>query len=141
MEKMNLFNLDNTDKTTKPEYLLMNKDNVIASFHVDDLLDAIVIDEEYKKLPDWYGDLETFITNRRAPKHRENIEKLLKLSGCDTIKGFLDVSHALSLVDTFWVKPIDSDLNWNKISLFQHPFNEVIAKTALTGNYALGANL
>lgn len=133
MEKMNLFNLDNTDKTAKPEYLLMNKDNVIASFHVDDLLDAIVINKEYKKLPDWYEDLETFITNRRAPKHRENIEKLLKLSGCDTIKGFLDVSHALSLVDTFWVKPIDSDLNWNKISLFQHPFNEVIAKTAFEG--------
>lgn len=41
----------------------------------------------------------------------------------------------------FWVKPIDSDLNWNKISLFQHPFNEVIAKTALMGNCVLGANL
>ena len=43
------------------------------------------------------------------------------------------MSHALSLVDTFWVKSVDSDLDWNKISLFRHPFNEVIAKTAFEG--------
>ena len=117
----------------KSEYYLMNKDNIIASFHVDDLLDSVVIDKKYKKLPEWYNKLGAFISNRRAPKHRENIEKLLRLSGCDTIRGFLDVSHALSLVDTFWVKSVDSDLDWNQISLFRHPFNEVIAKTAFEG--------
>lgn len=28
----------------------------------------------------------------------DNIERLLKESGCDTIQGYLDITHALSLV-------------------------------------------
>lgn len=114
-------------------YYLMNKDVVIAKFSVDEVLDFIDIEEQYVKLPEWFGDLRTFIRNRRAPKQRENIEELLKLSGCDTLTGFLEISHALSLVDTFWVKGTDSELSWKDVSLYTHPFNEVIAKTAFEG--------
>lgn len=114
-------------------YYLMNKDEVIAKFSVDQMMDTIAIEEQYEQLPEWYGDLRNFIRNRRAPKHRENIKELLKLSGCDTMKGYLDISRALSLVDTFWVKQTDSNLTWNDVSLYTHPFNEVIAKTAFEG--------
>ena len=47
--------------------------------------------------------------------------------------GFLQISHALSLIDTFWVKPANSNLTWKDISLYTHDFNEVIAKTAFEG--------
>lgn len=114
-------------------YYLLNKDQIIAKFSVDPLLSEPVIEDQYTELPSWYGKLDTFITNRRAPKHRENIKKLLELSGCDTLEGFLNISHALSLVDTFWVKPVDSVLEWKDVSLYTHPFNEVIAKTAFEG--------
>lgn len=63
----------------------------------------------------------------------KNIRELLKVSGCDSIQGYLDITHALSLIDTFWVKPVDSDLRWEKISLFRNSFNETIAKTAFEG--------
>ena len=36
----------------EPKYLLLNKDEVIASFHVDGLTDNIVIDKEYQNLSD-----------------------------------------------------------------------------------------
>ncbi|KSV58745.1 hypothetical protein [Acetivibrio ethanolgignens] len=114
-------------------YYLLNKDELIAKFTVDPLLQEAEIVEQFQTLPEWYGAVGGFIVNRRAPKHRENIEKLLKLSGCDTLTGFLDVSHALSLVDTFWVKPVESTLEWKDVSLYTHPFNEVIAKTAFEG--------
>ena len=114
-------------------YYLMNKNEKIAKFSVDELSELIHIDEQYVELPVWYGDLRTFIRNRRAPKHRENIEKLLEMSGCDTLQGFLDISHALSLIDTFWVKPVESRLEWEDLSLYTHPFNDVIAKTAFEG--------
>ena len=48
-------------------------------------------------------------------------------------RDFLDISHALSLIDTFWVKPVDSRLEWEDLSLYTHPFNDVIAKTAFEG--------
>lgn len=114
-------------------YLLLNKNQKIAKFSVDKVFDIITIEEQYIKLPSWYGDLGTFIQNRRAPKHRENIEKLLQQSGCSTLSGFLNISHALSLIDTFWVKDEHINLDWEAVSLFTHPFNEVIAKTAFEG--------
>lgn len=115
------------------QYYLLNKDRRIAQFHIDVLLDAAVIDKQFEQLPEWFGDLDVFIANRRAPRHRENIKELLEISGCDTLKGFIDVSHALSLVDTFWVKPVSSQLEWKDVSLYTHPFNETIAKTAFEG--------
>lgn len=114
-------------------YLLLNKNQKIAKFSVDKVFDTITIEEQYIKLPSWYGDLDTFIQNRRAPEHRENIEELLQQSGCNTLSGFLNISHALSLIDTFWVKYEHSNLDWEAVSLFTHPFNEVIAKTAFEG--------
>lgn len=117
----------------EPEYVLMNKNVEIASFGISDVLESITVVEQYVKLPDWIRDLDVFITNRRAPKHRENMERLLRESGCNTLRGFLDITHALSLVDTFWVRPVCSQLTWEKMSLYTHPFNEVIAKTAFEG--------
>lgn len=114
------------------KYLLMNKDELIAHFHVNEY-DRIVIDKVDTELPDWVGNLSPFIENRKAPKSRENIEELLKESGCDTNKGYLDITHALSLIDTFWVKPEESSLQWKDVSLYTHEFNETIAKTAFEG--------
>lgn len=129
MKSMNFFKQEDR----KPEYYLLNKDKIIASFYVNDILQTANVVKHYEELPKHYGKTEIFIRNRRAPKHRENINELLKISGCDDFRGFLNISHALSLIDTFWVKPIDSDLTWDKVSLFTHPFNEVIAKTAFEG--------
>lgn len=128
--------LDYLDSVNKAgEFYLMNKNEVLAKFDIVGAgeLERVRILESYWKPPSWLGDVGKFITNRRAPKQRENIEELLKLSGCDTIAGYLYVTHALSLVDTFWVKPVSSILEWNNVSLFTNPFNEVVAKTAFEG--------
>lgn len=123
------------DKPNKNhDFLLLNKDTVLAEFHVNDLfVNNIIIDKVYWDMPGWIDNLSLFISNRRAPKQRENIRELLELSGCDTVLGYLQISHALSLIDTFWVKPKDSTLSWNDVSLYTHEFNEVIAKTAFEG--------
>lgn len=127
MKKMDAFGQE------QKNYYLLNKDKILASFHVDPILDEIIVDSIRVELPFWIGNLRAFIANRRAPKNRENIEQLLRESGCDTIQGYLDITHALSLVDTFWVKPQSSKLVWEEVSLYTHPFNETIAKTAFEG--------
>ena len=62
---------------------------MLAKFHVagKGALEEIIIDEQFVELPNWIGDLSDFIVNRRAPKQREHIAKLLELSGCNTIYG------------------------------------------------------
>lgn len=121
------------DSVSNPEYILMNKNVEIASFAINDVIDSINVVKQFAKLPYWISDLDTFIQNRRAPKHRENIAQLLQQSGCNTLRGFIDITHALSLIDTFWVRPIGSKLTWEQVSLYTHKFNEVIAKTAFEG--------
>ncbi len=114
------------------EYILMNKDVEIAEFRVNEW-GEVEIQQVLIVLPRWMNDLESFISNRRAPKHRENIAQLLQEAGCATLQGYLDITHALSLIDTYWVKPVGSLLKWKDVSLYTHEFNEVIAKTAFEG--------
>lgn len=134
MDTMHIF--DNEFSNVEEHYfLLLNKNEVLLKFKVVGIgsLEQIKIVDEYKELPFWITNKEAFIRNRRAPKNRENISELLHNSGCDTILGYLSITHALSLIDTFWVKPEDSDLTWEHVSLFTHEFNEVVAKTAFEG--------
>ena len=126
LERCNVFASD------RKEYYLLNKNVKIARFYINELGTPTIV-EQCIKLPYWLDDLSIFITNRRAPKNRENIEELLRISGCDTLEGYLDVTHSLSLIDTFWVKPVDSLLAWEDVSLYTHSFNETIAKTAFEG--------
>lgn len=130
LESLNTFNSTNDRK-----FYFLNKNQLLARFHVEGtgILEGIVIDKQLEKMPKWIGELNEFIVNRRAPKKRENIAKLLEMSGCDTIYGWLSVTHALSLIDTYWVKPVDSKLTWEQVSLYTHEFNEVVAKTAFEG--------
>ena len=116
------------------DYLLMNKNEVVAKFTLEIKSGLVrIINIHAMRLPFWIKDVGNFITHRSAPRGREHINELLVRSGCDNIKGFLDVTHALSLTDTFWVKHTDSGLNWEDVSLFSNPFNEVVAHTAFDG--------
>lgn len=47
----------------------------------------------------------------------------------DTPDGFLQMSHALGLNDTLWVRPEASTLRWADISLYANPFNDIAART------------
>lgn len=122
------------DDLKETNYNLMNKDEVVASFSLQTSGEFTKIcNVKAFRLPYWVKDFGRFIQHRSAPRGREHIQELLSRSGCNNLQGFLDITHALSLTDTFWVKHTDSNLSWSKVSLFRNPFNEVIAHTAFDG--------
>ena len=116
-------------------YLLLNKDIVWLSFRCErnEYLEVTAQEEVWytEKRPFGYTNLTDFLERRKAPKHRAHIAELLKQYGCQELDGYLDVTHALSLNDTFWVKRVDSPLKWREVSLYRNPFNEVISEAAL----------
>lgn len=118
-------------------YLLLNRDRPVLEFSSQrDSFEEPVFQEqiwlsEYR--PIGYKNLNTFLERRKAPKHREHIRVLLQQYECDDMEGFLQVTHALSLNDTFWVKPINSTLTWDDVSLYSNEFDEVISQTAFDG--------
>ena len=123
---------------TKTEYVLMNKDSAILSF----LCSRNEFDEpSFQELfwqvayrPIGYKSLISFLERRKAPKHREHIQRLLERYGCDDLEGFLNVTHAVSLNDTFWVKKADSDLTWDQVSLYRNEFDQLISEAAFDGS-------
>lgn len=62
-----------------------------------------------------------------------HIQRLLEQYGCDDLEGFLCVTHALSLNDTFWVREADSPLTWREVSLYTNPLSETISEAAFDG--------
>lgn len=120
------------------DWLLCNQDVPILEFssHEDEYGEILVQEKVWLSdlRPIGYLDLQSFLEGRRAPKHRKHIEQLLEQYGCRQLDGFLQVSHALSLNDTFWVKEIGSDLRWVDVSLYDNDFDEIIAEAALNGS-------
>ena len=119
------------------EYLLMNKDRPVLLFACE----RNIFDEpEFTEIqwfselrPIGYGSLHDFLVKRQAPKHRTHIKELLERYGCDDLEGFLRVTHALSLNDTFWVKEADSDLVWENVSLYRNEFDQLVSEAAFDG--------
>lgn len=119
------------------EYLLMNKDKPLLVFllYRDEFQETMVREVEWltEERPIGYRNLLSFLERRQAPKHRKHIKELLARYDCDDLDGFLRVTHALSLNDTFWVKDRSSSLIWRDVSLYQNEFNEIIAEAAFDG--------
>ena len=116
-------------------YILMNKDSAWLSFSCRrNEFDEVECSEHewYTELRPWgYHNLTDYLTGRQAPKHRKHITELLERYNCNDLEGFLNVTHALSLNDTFWVKPETSLLKWDDVSLYRNEF--FISKTATAG--------
>lgn len=118
-------------------YVLMNKDEPWLLFSCErDEYDEVQLSELewFTDLrPLGYTDLFSFLDRRKAPKHRKHIEQLLERYGCSDIDGFIRVTHAVSLNDTFWVKEEGSGLKWADVSLYSNSFDEMIANAAFDG--------
>ncbi len=121
-------------------YILLNKDTPFLSFcsvrNEFDEPEFFEIEWFSPLRPIGYKRLGSFLEGRKAPKHRRHIQELLARYGCDDLEGFLNVTHALSLNDTFWVKRADSDLTWEDVSLYKNPFNELVSLAAFDGVFS-----
>lgn len=115
------------------EYFLMNKDNKILRFHLEDRIgsQACVLDMEYcQKMPIGFKNINDWVTNRNFAKHKEHLRKWLKEWQLDTTEGFLNITHGLGLNDTLWVKSVDSSLTWADVNLYHNDFSDVVEYTA-----------
>ena len=122
----------------RKEYFLMNKNENVLTFELvkNEFGEYSATERQWhvNYRPIGYRSLEGFLERRKAPKHREHIQKLLEQYGCDNLEGFLKVSHALSLNDTFWVKEIEDDIVWENVSLYRKEFDRLISEAAFDGS-------
>ena len=116
----------------------MNKDNMVASAYMEKgtLGENLQIEKVSGTLPIGLAQesLTQWVENRKASKHNHHLRKLMKECHCDTLDGFIHVTHAASINDTFWVKEADEHVSWRDISLYQNDFDKTISRLAFEGH-------
>ena len=124
------------------EYLLMNKDNKLMLFHISQGEFSQFFCQEIERyvddalLPPGFSDIQSWLEKRNYAKHKQHLRKWLNLWQINTLQGFADVTHALGLNDTLWVKRAGSSLTWQNVSLYSNPFTDVVSKTAFSKGLA-----
>ena len=80
-----------------------------------------------KGVIEWWRD-------RAIPIRQGQIEKMLRENGIETTGLFLTHNHGLSLTDYYWIRPLGSDLTWDKVNLFDNDFKENLLLGKITYN-------
>ena len=122
-------------------YYLMNKNIKLLEFKVYDTPYGELI-EEINSLsnlrPIGFTNINDWVINRNYAKHKEHLKKWLKEWEIETSRGFIDLTHCLSINDCLWVKSKDSDLVWENVNLYNNEFSDVTKMTAFdTGLFGL----
>ncbi len=119
------------------EYYLMNKNKKLLLFQV--FFDETIGEYDCKELeryvdkgelPPKFSKISTWLEHRNYAKHKEHLQQWLKEWQLDNVAGFIEMTHALSLNDSLWVKKAESGLIWEKVNLYQNEFTDVVSKTA-----------
>lgn len=73
------------------------------------------------KMYEWWND-------RAVPKTRKGVKHALKELGLDYTDNMLISGLALSLNDCYWIKPVNSSLRWEDVSLFTNNFTDIFGE-------------
>ncbi len=119
-------------------YYLMNKDKVVAAFFIKsvselDRQSSFELKNIEDNLPYGFLSINNWIDNRSAAKHNKHLERIMKQLNCFDREGFLRLTHAASVNDTFWVKSDSEIITWQDISLYRNQFTESISRLAFEG--------
>ena len=116
-------------------YYLMNKDQVVAAFDMERgfLSNQYAIQRVWGKLPYGSENLNQWLEGRKASKHNQKLRQLMASCGCEKTEGYIRMTHAATLNDTFWVKSEKEDISWENVSLYRNQFDAVISKLAFEG--------
>lgn len=119
-------------------YYLMNKDSVAAVFSAKPATQfsagtSFVMNETIGNLPLGFRNINSWLDGRKASKHSSHLQELMKSMGCYDSEGFIRVTHAATINDTFWVKSDRERVTWQQISLYRNQFSETVSKLAFEG--------
>jgi hypothetical protein len=132
--------------TMERDYILMNKNLPLTSFHLKDIGSELFTLSNITQLHDSPYNaevLEELLVSRKPAKNREYLEKLLQQMRINSISEYLDISYGLSLNDTLWFKPADADdsITWDSVNHYTNTFNVDIAEYMLTGQALAGLHV
>ena len=124
-------------------YILMRKDIPLALLDVDqagNMQKFKIYPENRELLPlqecimtdslrQWWG-------KRSVPMSQGGVREMLKKADVSFPEEYLVKNLGLSLTDYYWIRPVDSNLTWDKVNLYDNDF----AENHLTDGKKSGSN-
>lgn len=112
-------------------FYLMNKDTIVASLEKKNNKWNLI--HQNAELPLGRFEINEWLEDRKAYKHNHHLKQLMIDCGCETTEGFIKITHAASINDSFWVKEEGENIVWDDISFYRNEFNDVVSKLAFEG--------
>lgn len=103
-------------------HVLMHKDIPVANLEIDTASGKITkYQERNKEYAPFLGNCDLAKINRwwsmrAVPVHRELMQQVIRSAGCQTSLDYLEKNLALSVTDTYWVRPAELDLKYADVS-------------------------
>lgn len=120
------------------QYLLLKKDRIILSFSIRK--NGLYIEEIYEQnlLPFYLQGIELtgsmlkkWLEKRCISAGRKVISDIFRAYQVNTPLELSLKSYALSLSDTYWIKPLDDESVWSNVNFFQNGYSDN------TGNFLI----
>ena len=116
-------------------YFLMNKDNMVAEISAEKtpFETEYSVRKIYGTMPYASDDIAKWLQARKASRHNRHIQEIMKACGCEKTEGYIRITHAATLNDTFWIKNENEGISWDQVSLYRNNFNESVSRLAFDG--------
>ena len=105
-------------------YILKHRDDNVGLLSIDDVLGTVM---NYKginsELSPYLGSMDLqkakkWWQTRAIPGSRNMIDKILRNAECSSTYDYLAKNLGLSLTDSYWICPADSNLKWKDVCLY-----------------------
>ena len=134
------------------QYALMHKNDVCGSLIIDDETGTLKIYKDNGSgLSPFLGNADTrrmkhWWEGRAVPASRKMMQEVLKQAGCTNTKMYLAKNLALSMTDSYWIRPLDMDVKYEDVKLSSmNPFSDNKVPyhnaTSYDSNAALGGQM
>ena len=119
-------------------FYLMRKNDIITLVKMDEngnmvkfspnIQNPELAPMQYQYTIDWLKD---WWNERSVPVSQGKIKDYLKKMGIVLPSEYLIKNLGLSLTDYYWIKPIESDLTWEKVNLFENAFRDHLLSSSV----------
>lgn len=83
----------------------------------------VILKKSYEINENFRLNLNNWFKSRGIPSCRDKLDILLSRLNISTPEELLDKAFALSLSDQYWIKQVDSNIQYNDINFFDHDFD------------------
>lgn len=79
-------------------------------------------------------DLGKWWNRRAVPITRKGIRPILDTIGLESVESLLVSNLGLSLTDQYWIKPMNKNIEWKDINLYENEFDDIIGTSQFSNS-------